>query len=129
MLGMETTEQVDMVMVDTHGGKGDFKAFFNFPGNFLNFLGNRLAQENLSVFDWTDDVVMGLVDAMMASLQCHAYSIFENLSVFKLSLSRYPAASRREIKCIIQSNKSGFRKRIIVGIFLQMIFKIIKGFL
>jgi len=37
----------------------------------------------------------------MASLQCHAYSIFENLSVFKLSLSRYPAASHREIGCII----------------------------
>jgi len=98
---METAQQMDVVTVGAHGVKSNLKAVFNLYGNFLDFMDNRLAQEDFAVFNRADNVVMGVIDAMMASLQCHAYSIFENLSVFKLSLSRYPAASHREIGCIL----------------------------
>ena len=38
----------------------------------------------------------------------------ENLSVFKLSLSRYPAASRREIRCIIAKSLKISQKLILL---------------
>ena len=63
---------MDVIVVRAQLFKGDVVAFGDFSGDFPNCRRYVLLQESLAVFDGKDDVVVRVVDAVVALLDAHA---------------------------------------------------------
>ena len=80
---------MDMVAIGAHLFKDDVIAFLNGMGDFLNCCGDWCGEQRLAVFDGKDDVIVGVVYAVVASDDAHA-GILSFMGFYCI-----PAASRR----------------------------------
>lgn len=78
VLRVERTKQVDMVLVGAYPLEFDLVTLRDLSGDFQNCLLDIGRQERLAVFHGKDDVIVRVVDAVVAPNEAHAFSITEN---------------------------------------------------
>ncbi len=88
---------MDMVLVASDLFEFNVVAESNSLCDLCNSERDVVLQKSFSVFDWKDDVVMGIIYVMMCFLQAHASMLPWKPRVSKPSY-KDPAASRGEIR-------------------------------
>ena len=64
---------MNVVIISPELFKGDLVSHFDFPGDFQNCFSDELVQQGFAVFHRKDDVVVGIIDAVMTSIKAHAF--------------------------------------------------------